>query len=145
MKLLLLCLLAACCSPLARTATQGTLEERKLKEILMQLNDVKEILQHSEQMVNTPPQNTEDGCCLSALRCFRANLQVNFNVTERNQGKLYKSLKHPITERGLDFCRSGNGESTCKTCESHPKATAKEFFNRLESLIQKAITRLSMN
>ncbi|XP_061644058.1 interleukin-21 isoform X1 [Phyllopteryx taeniolatus] len=144
MKLVLLCLLAVCCSSLA-SATDMTLERRKLVEVLRQLGDVKDSLQHGELLVNTPPQNIEDCCCLSALRCFRASLHVQFNLTERRQNKLYRSLKHPITERGLDLCKSGNAVATCATCDSHPKTTAREFVNRLESLIQKAISRLSVN
>nr|UOV22688.1 interleukin 21 [Oostethus manadensis] len=74
-----------------------TLERRKLVEVLEQLNQVQDSLQHRQLLVNTPPRNIEDCCCLSALRCFRANLQVRFNVTERKQKKFYRSLKHPIT------------------------------------------------
>ncbi|XP_061691017.1 interleukin-21 isoform X2 [Syngnathoides biaculeatus] len=122
-----------------------TLERRKLIEVLRQLADVKDSLQQRELLVNTPPQNIEDCCCLSALRCFRASLHVQFNVTERKQDKLYRSLKHPITERGLDSCKSLNSAAACSTCDSHPKATAREFVNRLESLIQRAISRLSVS
>nr|XP_057908994.1 interleukin-21 [Doryrhamphus excisus] len=139
------CLLALCyCFSLAG-GTDMTLERRKLVEVLQQLGEVQDSLQHRELLVNTPPRNIEDCCCLSALRCFRANLQVQFNVTERKQEKFYRSLKHPITERGLDFCRSGKAVPNCKTCESHPKENAQEFVNRLRSLIQRAISRLSQN
>ncbi|XP_037118445.1 interleukin-21 [Syngnathus acus] len=144
MKLVLLCLLTVCCASLA-CADGVTLERRKLLEVLKQLGDVKNSLERKNLLLNTPPQNIEDCCCLSALRCFRASLHVHFNMTERNQNKLYRSLKHPITERGLDFCESGNGVSTCEMCASHPKATTREFVSRLESLIQKAISRLSAN
>ncbi|KAM9835730.1 interleukin-21 [Syngnathus typhle] len=144
MKLVLLCLLTVCCASLA-SADSVTLERRKLLEVLKQLGDVKNSLERKDLLLNTPPQNIEDCCCLSALRCFRASLHVHFNMTERNQNKLYRSLKHPITERGLDFCKSGNGVSTCEMCDSHPKATTREFVSRLESLIQKAISRLSAN
>ncbi|XP_070693338.1 interleukin-21 [Pempheris klunzingeri] len=150
MKLVVLCLLAVCCSSLANTSTNRSdesLKMRKLHEILKQLKSVKNSLQHNGQMLNTPPQNIEDCCCLSALQCFRANLQVQFNTTERTQStnKLYRSLTSSITERGLDFCKSGNVKPTCQDCDSHPKENVKEFFKRLESLIQRAITRLSMN
>ncbi|XP_077388942.1 interleukin-21 [Festucalex cinctus] len=143
---LVLCLLTVCC---AAFVSGVTLEERKLAEVLKQLGDVKDSLQRRELLVNTPPQNIEECCCLSALQCFRNNLLVQFNVTEMKEVKLYRSLKHHITERGLDFCKSGNKSgndvSTCQTCDSHPKATAREFVSRLESLIQRAISRLSNN
>ncbi|XP_044061888.1 interleukin-21 [Siniperca chuatsi] len=148
MKLLVFCLIAVCCSSLASTTTNNDkLVRKKLQEVLRQLNDVKESLQHNEKnkTMNTPPNNIEDCCCLSALQCFRANLQVQFNITERKTSKLYRSLKNSITERGLNFCNSATVTSTCQDCGSHPKEHATEFFNRLESLIQKAITRLSMN
>ncbi|XP_019747755.1 interleukin-21 [Hippocampus comes] len=144
MKLVVVCLLAVCCASFA-SATGVTLERRKLLEVVKQLGDVKDSLERRELLVNTPPQNIEDCCCLSALRCFRASLHVQFNVTERKQDKLYRSLKHPITERALDFCKTGNAVSTCETCDSQPKATAPEFVKRLESLIQRAISRLSDN
>ncbi|XP_041800361.1 interleukin-21 isoform X2 [Chelmon rostratus] len=120
------------------------MERKKLQEVLRQLNAVKSSLQHNEQMLNTPPKNIEDCCCLSALHCFRTNLQVQFNITERNRSKLYRSLNHHFTESGLNFCNSGNVRPTCQDCDSHPKENASEFFNRLESLIQRAIARLSM-
>ncbi|KAM3612922.1 uncharacterized protein V6R79_017203 [Siganus canaliculatus] len=146
MKLVAFCLFAVCCLSLANTKTnkERSLERNKLLEVLRQLQNVKMNLQHSEQMFNTPPKNIEDCCCLSALQCFRNNLHGQFNVTERNQRQLYRSLKHSITERGLNFCRSENTQPTCQDCASHPKENAKEFFNRLESLIQRAITRLSL-
>uniref|UniRef100_A0A3Q2YKZ8 Interleukin n=1 Tax=Hippocampus comes TaxID=109280 RepID=A0A3Q2YKZ8_HIPCM len=119
MKLVVVCLLAVCCASFA-SATGVTLERRKLLEVVKQLGDVKDSLEVSEP----------DCCCLSALRCFRASLHVQFNVTERKQDKLYRSLKHPIT-------------STCETCDSQPKATAPEFVKRLESLIQRVSDCLS--
>ncbi|XP_071314302.1 interleukin-21 [Trachinotus anak] len=151
MKLVVLCLFAVCCYSLANTTTANGPNEiilrRKLEEVLRQLNEVRENLQHEEKMLNTPPENIEDCCCVSALRCFRDNLKVHFNDTERKQRKLFKSLQSPLTERGLAFCESGNNtvsQSSCQGCESHPKAKVQDFFNRLESLIQRGITKLSM-
>ncbi|XP_070819386.1 interleukin-21 [Chaetodon trifascialis] len=144
MKLVLTCLFAVCCCFMASTSA-NILQRKKLQEVLRQLSAVKANLQHNEQMLNTPPKNIEDCCCLSALHCFRTTLQVQFNITERNRSKLYRSLNHNITEKGLDFCNSGNVRPTCQDCDSHPKENASEFFNRLESLIQRAIDRLSMN
>ncbi|CAN9514576.1 unnamed protein product [Ophioblennius macclurei] len=148
MKLLFFCLFAAVCGALAFTSTTKSgrvMERRKLEEVLRELRDVRQSLQHSEQMLNTPPQNIEDCCCLSALQCYRASMQVQLNVTERKQGKLYRSLKHHLTVRGLDLCNTGNSTASCQTCDSHPKQKAREFFDRLESLIQRAVAKLSLD
>uniref|UniRef100_A0A3Q3M6J7 Uncharacterized protein n=1 Tax=Mastacembelus armatus TaxID=205130 RepID=A0A3Q3M6J7_9TELE len=148
MKLVLLFLFAVCFCSLGNTTTnRGVLVQKKLEEVLRQVNDVKESL---EMMVNSPPQNIEDCCCLSALKCFQANLQVHFNITERKQSKLNKSLRHRLTESGLNFCNSGmtvlfSLQSTCQDCTSHPKVNVNEFLNRLESLIQRSrITEASL-
>lgn len=47
MKLVVLCLLAVCCSSLANTSTNeaDNIQLRKLKEVLRHLNDVKKNLQ----------------------------------------------------------------------------------------------------
>uniref|UniRef100_A0A665TS72 Interleukin n=1 Tax=Echeneis naucrates TaxID=173247 RepID=A0A665TS72_ECHNA len=148
MKLIAVCLFAACCYSLASAIiTNGpdtTYQRKKLEEVLRQLYDVKEIMQHNEKMLSTPPENIEDCCCLSALQCFKANMEVHFNTTERNQKKLLKSLKSHLTMRGLNFCNSESQMSTCQTCDSHPQVTVQVFLNRLESLIQRGITKLSM-
>ncbi|XP_022616105.1 interleukin-21 [Seriola dumerili] len=147
MKLVLLCLFAVCCYSLAQTTTttngpNTSLQKRKLEEALRQLNEVKRRQQHYEEMLNAP-ENIEDCCCLSALQCFKANMQVHFNVTEGKEKKLYNSLKNHLTVRSLDFCNSGNDTPTCQNCYLHPKVKAQEFFNRLESLIQRGITKLN--
>ncbi|XP_068561388.1 interleukin-21 [Cebidichthys violaceus] len=143
MKLVVFCLFAVWCGSLAGTSRPTDLR-RKLKEVLSQLNVVKKSLQHNEKMLNTPPQNVEDCCCLSALRCFRANLDVHFDMTEIKQKNLYRSLGNENTVRGLcNSTSAGDASATCRDCDSHPKETAREFFNRLESLIQKGIARLN--
>uniref|UniRef100_A0A671V728 Interleukin n=1 Tax=Sparus aurata TaxID=8175 RepID=A0A671V728_SPAAU len=147
MKLVVFCLFAVYCCSLVSTATrenERTLQRKKLQEVLKQLNAVKVSLQQSEKMLYTPPRNIEDCCCLSALKCYRDNLKVSFNVGEGRQKQLFKSLQHPLTERGLTFCNSPNVNSTCQDCVSHPRQSATEFYNRLESLIQMAISRLTM-
>ncbi|XP_040904916.1 interleukin-21 [Toxotes jaculatrix] len=141
MKLVVLCLFAVCCCSLANT----TNSRKKLEEVLRQLRDVKTSLQNDDKMLNTPPENIENCCSLKALECFRANLKLHFNINEKKQSKLYRSLTHTLTVNGLDFCNSGNKTLPCQHCDSHPKAPAQEFFNRLESLIQRGITRLTMN
>uniref|UniRef100_A0A3B4TVY4 Interleukin 21 n=1 Tax=Seriola dumerili TaxID=41447 RepID=A0A3B4TVY4_SERDU len=152
MKLVLLCLFAVCCYSLAQTTTttngpNTSLQKRKLEEALRQLNEVKRRQQHYEEMLNAP-ENIEDCCCLSALQCFKANMQVHFNVTEGKEKKLYNSLKNHLTVRSLDFCNSGNDtlheELICCTHSTWPLVNFSfEFFNRLESLIQRGITKLN--
>uniref|UniRef100_UPI0037E81A29 interleukin-21 n=1 Tax=Semicossyphus pulcher TaxID=241346 RepID=UPI0037E81A29 len=147
MKLIVFCLFAVCCCSLASAVMKGierSQESRKLEEVLRHLRDVKGSLQHSEKLLNTPPQNIEDCCCLSALQCFRDNLPMQTDIAEKKRVRLFKSLKHPLTVNGLNFCTSGNNE-TCQACASHPKQKAEIFFKRLEALIQNAITRLRTN
>ncbi|XP_051810653.1 interleukin-21 [Acanthochromis polyacanthus] len=147
MKLVVLCLLAVCCCSLADTDVKQT--RRKLQEVLLRLTDVKESLQSSEQELRTPPKNIEDCCCRSALQCFRTNLNGGINAIEkRKQRQLYISLRDPAIVEGLDFCNAGNAtvsQSTCQDCGSHPKEKASEFFSRLESLIERAIAKLTMD
>uniref|UniRef100_A0A8C2ZEI9 Interleukin-21 n=1 Tax=Cyclopterus lumpus TaxID=8103 RepID=A0A8C2ZEI9_CYCLU len=149
MKLVVFCLFAVWCGSLvgASPRPNDRTLQRKLTEVLRQLNSVRRSLQHGEKMLSTPPLSVEDCCCLSALQCFQENLHVQFNVTERTQGKLYKSLKSPITcgraEVNFSCVLHVSLQATCQDCDSHPKENAREFFNRLESLIQKGITRLS--
>uniref|UniRef100_A0A8D3A5Q8 Interleukin n=1 Tax=Scophthalmus maximus TaxID=52904 RepID=A0A8D3A5Q8_SCOMX len=147
MRLSALCLFAVCCcccslvNAAATAAAAKTDQGRKLQEVLRQLSDVKDSVQFNEKMLSSPPENIEDCCCLSALECFRANMQVHLNVTGRKLHKLLRSLKNPLTLSGLDSCKSGNdtvrGNLTCHDCDSHPKVNVQEFFNRLESLIQR--------
>ncbi|XP_075904312.1 interleukin-21 [Nelusetta ayraudi] len=148
MKLLGFCLLVVCCccwslaSP-PKNRRSFSLQRSKLEEAYRQLRSVKQALQHSEKLLYTPPKNIEDCCCLPALECFRANFNLTFQATEGHHRKFYRSLENPITVRGL--CDSQSSNSTCQDCHAHPKQSAQEFFNRLESLIQKAIARLSDN
>ncbi|XP_068448037.1 interleukin-21 [Clinocottus analis] len=131
MKLLVFCLFAVWFGSLAGVSTHSNkTSQRKLQEVWRQLDIVKQSLQHGEKMMSTPPLSVEDSCCLSALRCFQKNLREHFNMAERTQRKLHKSLKSSLT-------------ATCQDCNSHPKENAKEFLNRLESLIQKGISSLS--
>ncbi|XP_061747693.1 interleukin-21 [Nerophis ophidion] len=116
----------------------GDVMWRKLKEVLQQLNKVKDSLQRRHLLVSTPPQDIEDCCCPSALQCFKYNLQ-QFNLTEREQRKFHRGLKHSLTEKAMDFCASGQPVNKCKTCDSYPKKNAMEFLQRLESLIIRAI------
>ncbi|XP_028315101.1 interleukin-21 [Gouania willdenowi] len=119
------------------------MQRRKLQETLRELNQVQNTMRQKEQMLNTPPENVEDCCCVSALTCFRANLQVQFNLTQGSPRKLYRSLKHSLTVKALDFCNTRSTTTSCQTCDSHPKEEAGVFFSRLKSLIQRGITKLS--
>ncbi|XP_024918873.1 uncharacterized protein LOC112488160, partial [Cynoglossus semilaevis] len=125
-------------------AVVRTTEIRKLQEVLRQLSYVKDGLQDNEKMIYTPETNEQDCCGQSALRCFRAAMKVHFNVSEKRLSMLHKSLENPLTIKGVNFCNSGNSTKTCSACDSYPKAKPKAFFNKLESFIQLAITRLSV-
>uniref|UniRef100_A0A8C9XTP5 Interleukin-21 n=1 Tax=Sander lucioperca TaxID=283035 RepID=A0A8C9XTP5_SANLU len=137
MKLVVFCLFAVCCGSLASTSTNTPdvpLQIRKLEEVLRQMEALRGNMQNNDQMLNTPTVDIEDVCCLSALQCLSASLNVQYNVTENKpKTKLLKSLRSHITVSKW---------STCQDCTSHPKENATTFFNRLESFIQKAITRL---
>ncbi|XP_011609274.1 interleukin 21 isoform X2 [Takifugu rubripes] len=170
MKPLVLCLFAVCCwcvaDASADVSDDKVKQQRKLEEILRELGMVKRrlqvgpggvsllfcraaavfthftlfALQNSKKMLSTPSENIGDCCCLSALKCFRENFKEIFSLTDLPQKKLYRSLTNTLTEKGLDFCDSKN--STCQDCHSHPEEKAEKFFDRLNSLIQKAIDRL---
>uniref|UniRef100_A0A674P1M8 Interleukin 21 n=1 Tax=Takifugu rubripes TaxID=31033 RepID=A0A674P1M8_TAKRU len=144
MKPLVLCLFAVCCwcvaDASADVSDDKVKQQRKLEEILRELGMVKRRLQNSKKMLSTPSENIGDCCCLSALKCFRENFKEIFSLTDLPQKKLYRSLTNTLTEKGLDFCDSKN--STCQDCHSHPEEKAEKFFDRLNSLIQKAIDRL---
>ncbi|XP_049897803.1 interleukin-21 [Epinephelus moara] len=140
MKLVVFCLFAVCCTSLAST-TANRKFERKLQEILRLVDTVKK-QQHTKLDLHTPPQNIEDCCCLSALKCFQANMGVHFNISEKYQGKLYSSLNHTLTVNGLTLNNSRNTECTCGDCDLHPKTNATVFFSRLRTFIEKGLTRL---
>ncbi|XP_035767075.1 interleukin-21 [Neolamprologus brichardi] len=93
-------------------------------------------------MMNTPPKDIEDCCCLTALTCFRETLLEHFGISGKYQKKLYKSLNHTLTISGLNFCNTETSTTNCSTCHSHPKENASEFFNRLESLVQRGLSRM---
>ncbi|XP_037636821.1 interleukin-21 isoform X1 [Sebastes umbrosus] len=129
------------------TFTFSQLRPCMVAVLIIKYNVLCFVSQHNEQMeLSTPPRNIEDCCCLSAWQCFRANLNVQFNVTEIRNKQLYRGLHSHITEKGLcNSSDSGNAQSTCQDCASQPKENAREFFDRLENLMLKAITRLSMD
>nr|ABB05043.1 interleukin 21 [Tetraodon nigroviridis] len=139
MKQLVFCLFAVCCWWLA-DASSAECSERKLEEVRRELEGVNNTLQNRELLLTTPPKNIEEGCCLSALRCFRDSIQENIKSTVRLQRRLYKSLNNSHTAACLNFCHSEN--ATCQTCNSHPQEKVGEFFSRLDSFIQKAISKL---
>ncbi|KAK5924683.1 hypothetical protein CgunFtcFv8_017275 [Champsocephalus gunnari] len=133
MKLVVFCLFAVFCS-----SSAGTVPKRLLKEALSLLNDLRDKVELDTQMLNTLPQNIEDSCC--PLKCFQDNLKSHFNTTDIR--KLSWSLNRPITKKHL--CSSGSDTMLqCTDCDSNPRESAGTFFTRLESLVQKAINRLS--
>ncbi|KAK7922611.1 hypothetical protein WMY93_009513 [Mugilogobius chulae] len=119
----------------------------RLQEVLIYIKAVEMNLKNGEHLVNTPPEDTEDCCCLTALECFRNNLHQDFNASQvKHVRKLIRGLKSSITVKTMNFCNSNNTTSTCQdSCQMHPKKSAKEFLQRLESLIQRAYTQLVMS
>uniref|UniRef100_A0A3Q4HDM1 Interleukin n=1 Tax=Neolamprologus brichardi TaxID=32507 RepID=A0A3Q4HDM1_NEOBR len=120
MKLIVFCLFTIYCCSLVKAST---MEHKKLKEVLRELKMLK--------------SNLPDCCCLTALTCFRETLLEHFGISGKYQKKLYKSLNHTLTISGLNFCNTETSTTNCSTCHSHPKENASEFFNRLESLVQR--------
>ncbi|XP_062250222.1 interleukin-21, partial [Platichthys flesus] len=129
-----------CCS----LGFAGSNEKKKLTEVLNELKHVRETLpQNSRTMLNSPPHDIEDCCYRAALQCFHANLRVHFNGTSRYQKKLNRSLNNTLTKRGVEYCPSGNNTATiCHNCDLQPKVSIEVFFDRLKSLIEKALSRL---
>uniref|UniRef100_A0A8C9XVW3 Interleukin-21 n=1 Tax=Sander lucioperca TaxID=283035 RepID=A0A8C9XVW3_SANLU len=135
MKLVVFCLFAVCCGSLASTSTNTPdvpLQIRKLEEVLRQMEALRGNMQVGSSTFTFSqlcPCTVADVCCLSALQCLSASLNVQYNVTENKpKTKLLKSLRSHITVSKW---------STCQDCTSHPKENATTFFNRLESFIQK--------
>lgn len=140
MKLIVLCLFAVCCCSSAKASTK---EREKLQEVLRELKLLRSNLQSRELMkMNTPPKDIEDCCCLTALNCFRNTLRDHFGVNDKYPRKLYRSLNHQLTISGMNFCNTENSTTSCPTCLSHPEEEASEFFSRLESLIQRGLSRI---
>ncbi|XP_024136463.1 uncharacterized protein LOC112151674 [Oryzias melastigma] len=137
-KILVFCLFAVCYCSLAK-AEPHTI--RKLKEVLIQLNSLRKTMKDNRQMVHSP-KNFESCCSLKALDCFQNALKEDLNASE---SKLYKSLTKSITRQGIKFCDEKKTPESCLNCTSYSKENLPEFFIRLESLIQKSITRLSLN
>ncbi|XP_042275628.1 interleukin-15-like [Thunnus maccoyii] len=144
MKLIVLYLLAVCCYSLANTSQQ-TIEQRKLKEILKDLNGVQRSLQHSTMMLNTP-QNIGDHCSVSALECFQEELEDHFNMSkseDRTQKKFFRSLGRQITVSAVKLGEQGSAASNCTKCNEYPKENVAQFFEKMKSLIQMALARLN--
>uniref|UniRef100_A0A3P9B1U9 Interleukin-21 n=1 Tax=Maylandia zebra TaxID=106582 RepID=A0A3P9B1U9_9CICH len=136
MKLIVFCLFTIYCCSLVKASP---MERKKLQEVLRELKMLKQL------MMNTPPKDIEDCCCLTALTCFRETLLQHFGISGKYQKKLYKSLNHTLTVStfGLNFCNTETSTTNCSTCHSHPKEKASEFFNRLESLVQRGLSRIN--
>ncbi|XP_060934932.1 interleukin-21 [Limanda limanda] len=153
MKLVVLFLAAVCCC-CCSLGSAGEKEDQKykLQEVRSQLGQVKKLEQvkkmmQNETMLNSPPHDVEDCCYLSALQCFHDNLEVHFNGTRGIQRKplrsLRRSLKNPLTKKAVEHCPpEKKTTTTCHECNSQPKVNVTVFLDRLESLIQQALTRL---
>ncbi|XP_076005267.1 interleukin-21 [Genypterus blacodes] len=143
MKLALFCFLVVGCCCLADVTASRSLN--KLKEALKEVRKLKESLQ-DELLLNIPPQNIEDCCCLPALHCFRDKL-MKLNVTDKDtHTKLGRSLRSHHIESSLNFCNSVDAQpTTCQTCDSQLSGSSSEFIDRLQSLIQRAVVKLNMS
>ncbi|XP_019113975.2 interleukin-21 isoform X1 [Larimichthys crocea] len=86
----------SCCALANKSSNKQLLQRRKFNEIIRQMEPVQASLQLNGQMLHTPPNNITDCCFLSALRCFRTSLQMQFDI-EKNHKLFSKSLRHHIT------------------------------------------------
>ncbi|KAG7237957.1 hypothetical protein INR49_031473 [Caranx melampygus] len=66
------------------------------------------------------------------------------NETHKHHDIMLNTPPENIKVQGLDFCNSENNTTTCEACDSHPKVNVQEFFKRLEALIQRGISKLTM-
>uniref|UniRef100_A0A8C8DFJ9 Interleukin-21 n=1 Tax=Oryzias sinensis TaxID=183150 RepID=A0A8C8DFJ9_9TELE len=138
MKLLVVCLFAVCCCSLANREPKII---RKLKEVLNELKTLNKTMKDNRQMVHSP-KNIENCCSLKALDCFQNSLKEDLNASD---SKLYYSLGKSLTRQGIKFCDGKKTPESCRNCTSYSKENLSQFFSSLESLIQKSITRLSLN
>ncbi|XP_053285536.1 interleukin-21 isoform X2 [Pleuronectes platessa] len=142
MKLAVLFLVAVCCC--CSLGFAGSKERNKLEEVREHLKNLRTtLLQNKGTMLHSPPHDVEDCCYRSALQCFHSNLVVHFKATSKTQTKFNRSLRHPLTISGVKHCPPPNNTATiCPSCDLQPKVSVEVFIDRLNSLIQKAISRL---
>ncbi|XP_069388203.1 interleukin-21-like isoform X2 [Paralichthys olivaceus] len=141
MKLVVLFLVAVCCCALGIGAN---IEQNQLDEVLKILDAVKREQLNNTKKLSSPPNDIEEHCCPSALKCFQVNLKGHFNATNKNIFRLEKSLRKIDTIFSRNFSNSGNNTTTCHACNSHPEVSVQEFLNRLRSLIERARSKLTM-
>ncbi|KAJ8382366.1 hypothetical protein SKAU_G00031440 [Synaphobranchus kaupii] len=100
-----------------------------LKQVGTELYHLEKSLQHKGLMLHTPTHNN-DCCSLSALECFRVNVN-RLQTTKKNlQRKLSKNLMTPMIK------------ASCPPCSSYPKSGSEQFVQELQFLLQKATNRL---
>nr|AVV62031.1 interleukin 21 isoform X2 [Paralichthys olivaceus] len=90
MKLVVLFLVAVCCCALGIGAN---IEQNQLDEVLKILDAVKREQLNNTKKLSSPPNDIEEHCCPSALKCFQVNLKGHFNATNKNIFRLEKSLR----------------------------------------------------
>ncbi|KAM9510821.1 uncharacterized protein ACWYII_045547 isoform 1-T1 [Salvelinus alpinus] len=140
MKLLVCCLLAITCVLVHADKSKRLL---KLTEVIKELKALNKSVKHNSVMLNTPSMDMEECCSQSALECFRAmvpHLNAKNKILQR---KVIKNLNNQLILGSLDSCSQEEREKTvCQGCDSYPK-DSQECVQQLESLLQKAISRLA--
>ncbi|KAM9510822.1 uncharacterized protein ACWYII_045547 isoform 2-T2 [Salvelinus alpinus] len=115
----------------------------KLTEVIKELKALNKSVKHNSVMLNTPSMDMEECCSQSALECFRAmvpHLNAKNKILQR---KVIKNLNNQLILGSLDSCSQEEREKTvCQGCDSYPK-DSQECVQQLESLLQKAISRLA--
>uniref|UniRef100_A0A8C8HBZ4 Interleukin n=1 Tax=Oncorhynchus tshawytscha TaxID=74940 RepID=A0A8C8HBZ4_ONCTS len=115
----------------------------KLTEVIKELKALNKSVTHNSVMSNAPSMDTEECCSQSALECFRAmvpHLKAKNKILQR---KVIKNLNNRMILGSLDSCSQEEREKTvCQGCDSYPKDSQK-CVQQLESLLQKAISRLA--
>ncbi|KAJ0049735.1 hypothetical protein NL108_000591 [Boleophthalmus pectinirostris] len=145
MKLLLLSLFTVVCCVWVNATVEDQIGRHRLDELLVYLRAVKKNMQNGDNLVSTPPQDVQDHCCLTALECFGTTLHLQFNAAHvKHVRKLIRGLRSRTTEKTMSFCHSNTTLPNCQdSCNMHPKKSANEFLQKLESLIQRANTNLA--
>ncbi|XP_058264580.1 interleukin-21 [Hemibagrus wyckioides] len=138
---LCLLLVAACWAQTTSpkvTKTEGLFQQAILHlKLLISKEKANEISLHS------PTNDIKECCSQSALECFRKQLHSNSHKNQLKM-KLARNLGKPSIMNNLNTCTAEDIKNAeCKSCEAYPKVSSKEFLKNLQSLLQKAFSRLS--
>uniref|UniRef100_A0A674B680 Interleukin 21 n=1 Tax=Salmo trutta TaxID=8032 RepID=A0A674B680_SALTR len=139
MKLLVCCLLAITCCVLANA--DNVERTMKLTEVLKELRQLNKSVEVGQSAIFL---NTffEECCFLSTLECFKKMVPHLKTKQKKLQRKVIRNLS-PLTFTGVDSCsREERENKVCQGCDSYPMKDSREFVQQLESLLQKAMTRL---